>query len=101
VKGQSGNPSGRPKHKHIKDALLEELYKKPRVNSKTTNFELAISRLVGLFISGDLKAGKLVLAYAYGLPTRNAELPIRREAERIAAQLGLEVEAVLREAEPL
>lgn len=104
VKGQSGNPGGRPKKRLITDAILHELKAKPH-GGKTTNLELIVKTLIDtakLYGQSEaVAAAKLILAYVEGLPTQKVELDIQQEAERIAALYGVDAEKIINLADEL
>ncbi|WP_029041536.1 DUF5681 domain-containing protein [Cucumibacter marinus] len=76
-KGQSGNPSGRPKKSDgadakqpsLEDAFRAEMtktvtYKRNGEEVEGTTFDVMVSQLAAMAMQGDLKAMKFVLAYA-------------------------------------
>ena len=90
-KGQSGNPSGRPKKDWALKATCEEF--SPRV----------LERLVGIVEGGSDRdataAGKIILEYGYGKPIQPqkhelnidhmSDEEVRQRAASIAAAIGL------------
>lgn len=98
VKGKSGNPSGRPKQKRISDALIAALISKAE-DGELTKAQAIAMELVDLAIGGDVQAAKLVLAYTEGLPKQPVDVTVRREAERVAADMGLPLDEVQAEVE--
>ena len=90
VKGQSGNPQGRPSGRTFVDLLRRELAKPTVEGSTVTKSEMVVARLVDLVQAGDVGALKLGIAYWQGLPKEHLELEMRREVERIAAEYELD-----------
>lgn len=70
VKGQSGNPSGRPKENNFKKELVAVLEKE---KDGVTDAQRIISGLIERAIDGDTRAATLLFEYAYGKPDRADE----------------------------
>lgn len=102
--GQSGNPGGRPKTRHLTDILTAELAK-PSGKSGQTREQRMIERLVTIAISGKrseaIQAMKLIFAYRDGLPVQPIELEVRRAAERIAAATGADPDWLIKRAQEI
>jgi hypothetical protein len=98
--GQVTNPRGRTPSKPITRELLR-LLQQPAHGTETTNLHLFVNSLLKGAIAGDTGKQKLVLAYVEGLPTQMVDVTVRREAERLAEELGLDPAEVLKEAERL
>lgn len=104
VKGASGNPGGRPKSKPITEEIRRQLEAIARGSSKN-NLSLVIEALVATAkmrgTSESVAAVKLMLAYVEGSPTQTIDVNVmvQEAAERIAAELGIEVAEVIAEAE--
>jgi hypothetical protein len=104
VQGVSGNPGGRPKTRHLTDLLGGELAK-PSGKSGQTREQRMIERLVTIALTGKrgeaIQAMKLIFAYRDGLPVQPVDIEIRRVAERLAADYGLNADDLIREAEEI
>lgn len=102
--GQSGNPGGRPKGRHLTSLLRDELAK-PSGRNGHTRQERLIERLVTIALTGKrseaLRAMQLIFAYCDGLPVQPVELEIRRAAERVAAQTGADPEWLIKRAQEI
>lgn len=102
--GQSGNPTGRPKTRHLTDILTTELAK-PSGKSGQTREQRMIERLVTIAITGKrseaIQAMKLIFAYRDGLPVQPIELEVRRAAERIAAATGADPDWLIKRAQEI
>lgn len=72
VKGQSGNPGGRPKSKLVTEALVKELAKRAAKGGPTQAQAAAVT-LVTQMLAGDVAAARLVLSYVEGLPAQPVE----------------------------
>jgi hypothetical protein len=87
------NRGGRPKSKPITEAIQKELRAKAH-GGKLTNLQLMVKALVDTAklygTSESVAAAKLILSYVEGLPVQSIELDIRQEAERIAAEHGVD-----------
>lgn len=99
VKGQSGNPSGRPKRKPITDSLRAELEQPVRGKSGKTKRQALVDRLLLIALTGKrseaLPAMKLIFAYADGLPTQQVEVDVYDVARELAQARGLDPERVI------
>lgn len=102
--GQSGNPGGRPKTRHLTEILAVEL-EKPAAKTGQTRAQRMMERLVTIALTGKrgeaIQAMKLIFAYRDGLPVQPIDIEIRRVAERLAADYGLDAADLIREAEEL
>lgn len=102
--GQSGNPGGRPKARHLTEILGAEL-DKPASKNGQTRAQRMMERLVTIALTGKrgeaIQAMKLILAYRDGLPVQPVDIEIRRVAERLAADYGLNADDLIREAEEI
>jgi hypothetical protein len=102
--GKSGNPGGRPKTRHLTDILGAEL-EKAAGKSGQSREQRMIERLVTIAITGKrseaIQAMKLIFAYRDGLPVQPVDIEIRRVAERLAADYGLNADDLIREAEEI
>jgi hypothetical protein len=95
-KGQSGNPSGRPKGtRNIAAVLARELRAKIVINESgkrktVTKFEAAMKQLVNKAIQGDLVALRLLHTLAQSLDGQSkdsqAESSVSNEADRFIMQ---------------
>jgi len=65
VKGQSGNPNGRPRR-----STEEEFLRKLRTNVDCADFETIIQVAVSRAKAGDIAFAKLLLQYLIGMPTQ-------------------------------
>lgn len=103
-KGQSGNPNGRPKTRHLTDVLAAELAK-PSGKSGQTREQRMIERLVTIAITGKrseaIQAMKLIFAYRDGLPIQPIELEVSRAAREIAARTGADPEWLVKRAQEI
>jgi hypothetical protein len=99
VKGQSGNPSGRPKRKPITDSLRAELEQPVRGKSGKTKRQALVDRLLLIALSGKrseaLAAMKLIFSYTDGLPTQQVEIDFYDAARRAAEERGLNPDRVI------
>jgi hypothetical protein len=90
--GQSGNPAGRPKSRHLTDLLGIELAK-PSGKSGRSREQRMIERLVTIALTGKraeaLAAMKLIFAYTDGLPTQPIEIDFVKVVRQISAERGL------------
>lgn len=82
VKGQSGNPKGKPKKNPAMKEMAEILPDLPTLFAKVlsekkgdmTAIEAGLRRTISSWInSGNLQAGKLILEYAYGQPKQQIQ----------------------------
>lgn len=98
--GQRANPSGRPKSTPLTDELRRHLAE-VSLNKKTTHLRLVVESLVERAETGDMAAQRIVWEYIDGKPQERVDLGavLRDEAERLAQELGLDKDLVLREAE--
>lgn len=72
--GQSGNPNGRPrKLPEIREVIGRVLGEE---KDGVTACETIFLRWRQLAAQGNLKAGELLISYAYGRPTQRLELPV-------------------------
>lgn len=96
AKGKSGNPSGRPKaqRREVIDAMIAELNVKDP-DQLTKNARRLAATAVREAIAGDVQWAKLLMEYVYGKPVQPVEIDIRREAERIAAERGLDPDRII------
>jgi hypothetical protein len=93
-KGQSGNPSGRPKGLSITRLVREELQKPANPETKTTKAEMLAAMIVNLAQAGDRVLIPLVWRYVDGEPKDTAEKAIRELAAKLAPKLGLDPDAL-------
>ena len=70
VKGQSGNPKGRPKMPDIRDAMTALLADEK--NGKTA-LDSILTRLKQMALDGNLKAAEMLLNRAYGQPKQQID----------------------------
>jgi hypothetical protein len=71
LKGQSGNPRGRPKRgASLSEHLRHQLQQVVGEDGRTTRAEALAATLVRLACDGDVQAAKLVLSYTDGLPVQ-------------------------------
>lgn len=102
--GQTGNPNGRPKTRHLTDLLGVEL-EKPASKSGQTRAQRMMERLVTIALTGKrseaIQAMKLILAYRDGLPVQPIDLEIRRAAERIAQVTGGDPDWLIKRAQEI
>ena len=99
-KGQSGNPSGRPKGtRNVAAVLARELRTKIVINESgkrksVTKLEAATKQLVNKAIQGDLAALRLLSALAQSVDAQNkgsqAENSVSNEADRLIMQSVIE-----------
>ncbi len=82
VKGQSGNPKGKPKKNPAMKEMAEILPDLPTLFAKVlsekkgdmTAIEAGLRRTISSWInSGNLQAGRLILEYAYGQPKQQIQ----------------------------
>jgi len=82
VKGQSGNPKGKPKKNPAMKEMAEILPDLPTLFAKVlsekkgdmTAIEAGLRRTISSWInSGNLQAGRLILEYAYGQPNQKIQ----------------------------
>ncbi len=99
VKGQSGNPSGRPKRREVIDAMLAELKRKPFPESKSTNAQMLAATAVREALEGDVHWAKLLMEYVYGKPVQPVDVEVRAYAEQIASVIGATPEDIISLAE--
>jgi len=81
--------------------MLAELKRKPFPESRTTNAQLLAATAVREATEGDVQWARLLMEYVYGKPVQPVEIDIRREAERIAAERGLDPNRIISLAEEL
>ncbi len=72
-KGQSGNPKGRPKSKHISDNIKEILAEIPKNGDGRNNQELLLRKLVREAYRGKPWAFKELMDRGFGKPTQVVE----------------------------
>lgn len=86
-KGQSGNPSGRPKElPELKELLADALADE---KNGATQARKIVDKMVAIALKGDVKAARFLFERAYGLPKDNEGQPteliihvVRRLRER-------------------
>ena len=104
VKGQSGNPGGRPQKRLVTDEIARQLADIP-ARSKATNLVLMVRALVKtarqVHSSEAIAATKLILSYVEGMPTQKIDIDIREEADRIAAERGIDASRLISLADEL
>ena len=75
IKGQSGNPKGRPKGPSITEEIRKALFKKPPGDDKKTYMELIILRIFHKAIKdGDVTMLKAIWNYIDGMPKQDHNL---------------------------
>lgn len=89
------NRGGRPKKKHVSDAMLAELKRKPP-NEQRTYAQLIAATAVKEAMHGDSTWGRIVLEYTEGKPVQPVEIDLSAEAERLAAAYGVDPLKVIR-----
>lgn len=102
--GQSGNPGGRPKTRHLTELLGAELAKPASKNGQTRE-ERMVERLVTIALTGkrgeSLRAMQLIFSYRDGLPVQPIDLEVSRAAARLASAIGADPEFLIRRAQQL
>jgi hypothetical protein len=97
--GQSGNPNGRAKTRHLTNLLGAELAKASGKSGQTREQRM-VERLVTIALTGKrteaLRAMQLIFAYRDGLPVQTFELDVKDVARRLAEARGLDPENVVR-----
>lgn len=98
-KGQSGNPSGRPKRKPLTTAVLAVWDKKPtRGSDGRTHEERTRDRLYDIIFYGDdkhsLAAIKLLWSYFEGQPAQDMQLQTDDALKSLAERIGAPYEWV-------
>lgn len=88
-KGVSGNPGGRPKGLSLTRLVREELQKPTAPGSAITKAHVIAERIVNLAQAGDRVFAPLVWRYVDGEPKQSAEQALREIAEKLAPQLGV------------
>jgi hypothetical protein len=90
--GQSGNPGGRPRTRHLTELLSAELAK-PSGKSGQTREQRLVERLVSIALTGkrseSIRAMQLIFAYRDGLPTQPVEIDLVQVVRKIAVERGL------------
>lgn len=99
VKGQSGNPGGRPKRREIIDAMIAELRRRPFPESKSTNAQMIAATAVREALEGDVHWAKLLMEYVYGKPVQPVDIEVRAYAEQIASAIGADPAEIISLAE--
>lgn len=99
VKGQSGNPSGRPKRREVIDLMLAELKRKPFPEARSTNAQLLAATAVREAVEGDVHWAKLLMEYVYGKPVQPVDVEVRAYAEQIASVIGADPAEIISLAE--
>lgn len=76
VKGQSGNPGGRPKEvsliAEVRKILLEPVSKGSKIQRK----HMVAATLVNLAQAGDMNAIKLIISYTDGQPVQKIDMEL-------------------------
>lgn len=100
VKGQSGNPNGRPKQhrREVIDAMLAELKAKPP-DQMATNARRLAATAVKEAISGDVHWARLLMEYVYGKPVQPVDVEVRAYAEQVASIIGADPAEIISLAE--
>ena len=96
--GNRANPGGRRKTLSLVADLRDELEKMAQ-GSSVSNKQMVVSRLLNQALAGDMQAIKLIFEYVDGKPVQ--PIDVRREAERIATQYGVDPAKVIVLAEKL
>lgn len=73
VKGQSGNPKGRPKGTKLLGPVLRRVLEEAGAKTGQPNYELVARKLVTLAIAGELDAIKVVLDRVDGRVTEHLD----------------------------
>lgn len=88
------NLIGRPKKKHVSDAMLAELKRKPP-GEQRSYAQLIAKTAITEAIAGDATWGRIVLEYTEGKPTQPLEIDISAEAARMAEECGVDLGKVV------
>lgn len=99
VKGQTGNPGGRPKRREVIDAMIAELKRKPSPESTSTNAQMIAATAVREALEGDVHWAKLLMEYVYGKPVQPVDIEVRDYAEKIASIIGADPDTIINLAE--
>lgn len=83
-KGQSGNPSGRPKREWTWSGLLEQVANEIETNTGKQFKELVTKRLFIAAVNGDVHAMKEIFNRMEGLPRQGVDLDITSSLEEEA-----------------
>lgn len=90
VKGQSGNPGGRPKRTPLTDELRKLLGARAiKGNAEYTNAYMIAHSMIERAQAGDVAAARLVWEYVEGKAVQPIELDIGALVERLARERGL------------
>lgn len=101
-KGESGNPSGRPKLTRLTDALREQLAEINPDASEETIAEQIAKTLIKLAIAGDVAAIKEIGNRTEGLPKQTLDLDLQiNDWRTLAKNYSLNEDDVIREAKLL
>lgn len=104
VKGQSGNPNGRPKRGKSFIAALDAALAVKDPETKQTALVRVATALVVEATKGNVAAIAMIAERLDGKVPSDVNLTVRQiteRAERIAADLGLSVDEVIAEAESI
>jgi uncharacterized protein HemY len=101
-KGESGNPSGRPKLTRLTDALREQITEQLQNAPERTIAEAIARKLIKLALDGDIAAIREVFDRTEGKPKQAIDLDLQVSDWRTEAQkYGVTEEDVINEAKLL
>lgn len=89
VRGQSGNPGGRPKRKVLSTELVRALRARPP-GEQATSARLVAEAIVALARGGDVPAARLCWEYTEGKPTQRIEFDLEAVAAELAQEHGVD-----------
>lgn len=103
-KGESGNPSGRPKTKDLSDALRRKLAEKMPDAADKTIADAVADSLVKKAIDGDVQAIREVWNRVEGMPLRTVDVDVEMSVvdwRSVASEYGISQKEILDEATKL